>query len=156
MYCMYMYVHHRPTDTEIPITNRYSVRTCILHNIIRTHVRASRGMHINVYIPLLVYPELGSTVMLPLHQVHELIIRIRGLNTTVITGHHAQTHVHTHTHTHTPGHPGLPLCCIWRSPCEASSLGSWSPGPPGRWPSWMSWRLRTSGSEWVICCTVRK
>jgi len=121
---MYMYVHHRPTDTEIPITNRYSVRTCILHNIIRTHVRASRGMHINVYIPLLVYPELGSTVMLPLHQVHELIIRIRGLNTTVITGHHAQTHVHTHTHIQTHTHTNtctVQARCTCNVTCECKN-----------------------------------
>lgn len=46
-----------------------------------------------------------------------------------------------------PCHPFPPLCCIERNPSSRFSSESWRPGRPKKWPSWKSWRWRTSGSE---------
>lgn len=46
-----------------------------------------------------------------------------------------------------PCHPFPPLCCIWRNPFWVSSWESWTPNPPRKWPSWRSWRWRTSESK---------
>lgn len=49
--------------------------------------------------------------------------------------------------TDVPYHPFPPLCYIWRNPFLVFSSESWTPDPPRKLPSWMSWRWRTSESK---------
>lgn len=46
-----------------------------------------------------------------------------------------------------PCRPFPPLYYIWHNPFLMFSLGSWTPAPPEKWPSWRNWRLRTSESK---------